>query len=564
MSEEENRKPRLKQAILLISSLISLSHSIKLFTSRWQSIRNKLEELFSNLTAIENCESSENLSLSITVDSILATLKNCDDLARRCLDSSYAGKLRMQSDLDILSAKLDTHTKSLSDIYAVGLLTQSYAIVVSRPSVAASRDDVKFYVGDLLSRLKIGCGDMKKQALAAFNDVVQEDERYVKIAVEVDGFVNSLVNFLDSQENEIQEEACKSVSLISDFSDFKTVLIGAGIIAPLIRVLETGTELGKIFAARCLMKVTENSDNVWSVSAHGGVPALLKICCGDKSSELIVLACGVLKNLVGVEEIKRFMVEEGAISELIELIKSNDEATQIGSLDLLQAMAYRDESIRENIIQEGGVRAFVRILDPKSVNSTKAREVAFRGITGICLSSENSISMLINHSFTDHILYFLRYGEISVQELALKASFWLCGTSEEAKKVMGDAGFMPVLVKFLDSKSFEIREMAAETLSSMLVVSKNRKKFVQSDQSVGVLVQMLDPGEGNAGNKKLLLSILMSLTSSSNSARKKIVNSGYLRNIEKLAEAEVSDAKKIVRRVSSSRFRSMLSGFWGS
>ncbi|KAL3624951.1 hypothetical protein CASFOL_031619 [Castilleja foliolosa] len=565
MSEEENRKPRLKQAILLISSLISLSHSIKLFTSRWQSIRNKLEELFSNLTAIENCKSSENLSLSIAVDSILPTLKICDDLSRRCLDSSYAGKLRMQSDLDILSSKLDTHTKSLSDIYAVDLLTQSYAMVVPRPSVSASRDDVKFYVSDLLSRMKIGCGDMKKQALAAFNDVVLEDERYVKIAVEVDGFVNSVMNLLDSPENEIQEEACKSVSLISDFNAFKTALIGAGIIAPLIRVLETGTELGKIFAARCLMKVTENSDNVWSVSAHGGVPALLKICCGDnKSSELTVLACGVLKNLVGVEEIKRFMVEEGAISELIELIRSKDESAQISSLDLLQSMAYRDESIREEIIQEGGIRALVRILDPKLIHSTKAREAAFRGITSICVSSENSINMLINHSFIDHILYFLCKGEISVQELALKASFWLCGTSEEAKKVMGDAGFMPVFIKFLDSKSFEIREMAAETLSSMLTVSKNRKKFVQIDRSVGVLVQMLDPGEGNAGNKKLLLSILMSLMNSSNSARKKIVNSGHLSNIEKLAEAEVPEAKKIVRRLSSSRFRSMMSGFWSS
>ncbi|KAK4386634.1 hypothetical protein Sango_2534000 [Sesamum angolense] len=106
--------------------------------------------------------------------------------------------------------------------------------------------------------------------------------------------------------------------------------------------------------------------------------------------------------------------------------------------------------------------------------------------------------------------------------------------------------------------------MAAETLSSMLIVPKNRKKFVQNDQNVQVLLQMLDPGEVNSGNKKLLLSILMSLTSS-NSARKKILSSGYLKSIEKLAEAEVSDAKKIVRKLSSNRFGSMLSGlFWHS
>ncbi|KAL0328820.1 UNVERIFIED_CONTAM: hypothetical protein Scaly_2314600 [Sesamum calycinum] len=376
MGEEESslvyqsstEKPRLKQAIVLISSLISLSHTIKVFTAKWQSVRNKLEELFSNLTAIENCESSENLSLSIAVESILATLKNCDELAKQCLEFSYSGKLLMQSDLDMLSAKLDAHIKSLSDIYAAGLLTQSNAIVVSRPSVSASKDDIRFYINDLQSRLKIGSSDMKKQALEAFNEVIQLDERYVKIAVEIDGFIYLLVNFLDSQESDIQEEAAKAVSLIAGFQSYKSVLIGAGIIAPLIRVLESRTDLSKEFAARCLMKVTENSDNAWSVSAHGGVTALLKICCNSShcGSELIALACGVLKNLVGVEEIKR------------------------------------DESIRKMIIEEGGISALVRILDPKSSVSTKAREVAFRGIANICFSSENSISILLNCAFMDH------------------------------------------------------------------------------------------------------------------------------------------------------------------
>lgn len=579
MGEEENsncpssstKKPSLNEAILLISSLISVSHSIKVFTAKWQTVRSKLEELFSNLTAIENCELSENLSLSIAVESISATLNNCDDLARRCSEFSYSGKLLMQSDLDMLSAKLDSHIKNFCDIYAAGLLTQSYAIVVSRPSFSASKDDIRFYISDIISRLRIGSGEMKKQALVAFNEVIQEDERYVKIAVEIDGFVSVVVNLLDFGEGEVQEEAARAVCLIAGFPPCKSVLVGAGAIAPLIRVVESGGELSKESAARCLMKMTENSDNVWAVSAHGGVTSLLKICCnyGDDDHhqnggiELLCLACGVLKNLVGVEEIKRFMVEEGAIGCLVELARSKDEAAQISSLDLLQAMAYRDESIREMIIKEGGIRALVHILDPKSSVSTKTREVAFRGITNICFSSETSISTMINYGFMDHILYFLRYGEVSVQELALKAAFWLCGTSEEAKKVMGDAGFMPVLVKFLDSKSLEIREMAAETLSSMMIVAKNRKKFIQNDQNVGVLLQMLDPDEVNSGNKKLLLSILMSLTSS-NSARKKIVSSGYLKNIEKLAEAEVSDAKKIVRKLSSSRLRTVLNVFWHS
>ncbi|XP_011096195.1 vacuolar protein 8-like [Sesamum indicum] len=552
---------KLHQAIVLISSLISLSNSIKVFPTKWQSIGNKLEALLSNLTAIENCQSTDNFSLSITLETIVATLKSCGELGKQCSELSYSGKLLMQSDLDIVSAKIDAHIKSISDIYAMGLLTQNNAIVVSRPCVSASSDDIKFYIVDLLSRFKIGSTDMKKQALVAFNEVIQEDDRYLKVALELDSFVTFLVNFLDLKDGEIQEEAAKAASLIAGFESYKSVLIGAGIIAPLIRVLESGSDQSKKFAARCLVKATENSDNVWSVSAHGGVT--VRGNTGEHDGELVGLACGVLKNLVGVEEIRRFVVEEGAILEFVNLLRSKNEVIKICSVDLLQAMAYGDESIRDMIIQGGGIRAIVRALDPRSSFSTKTRKVAFRGIVNICCSSEKSLTLLINYGFMDHILYFLRYGEVPVQELALKAAFWLSETSEEGKKVMGEAGFMPVLVKFLDSNSLEIREVAAETLSSMIIVPRNRKRFVQNDQNVGLLLQMLDPMEVNTGNKRLLLSILMSLTRS-NSARKKIANSGYLKNIEKLAEAEVSDAKKIVKKLSSNRLRSILGGFWQS
>ncbi|XP_076959520.1 uncharacterized protein LOC143635621 [Bidens hawaiensis] len=49
--------------------------------------------------------------------------------------------------------------------------------------------DIRFYVNDLLCRFKIGRVEMKMQALVLFNEVIQEDERYVRIAMEIEGFV---------------------------------------------------------------------------------------------------------------------------------------------------------------------------------------------------------------------------------------------------------------------------------------------------------------------------------------------------------------------------------------
>lgn len=531
---------------------------------KWQSIRAKLEDLLSDLENVENSLSGENPSLSGEISPILETLRSVHVISHQCVELNYSGKLLMQSDLDIIISKLENHIKTLDEIYTVGLLRHSYAIVVSKPNFSASKDDIEFYLNDLFTRLKIGGTELKKQGLVSFNEAIQEDEKYIKIAFGCFDFVSVLANSLDSDEIDIQEEAAKALSLISKFGDYKSVLINFGLIAPLIRVLERGSESGKKNSALCLINLTENADNAWSISAHGGVTILLKICLDSSSSgELVNFSCRVLQNLVGVEEIKRFMVEEGAILGFIGLLRSKDEVVIISSIEFLQEIAFNDELIRQLIVREDGLRLMVRVLDPKLSNSSKLREVALKGIANLCFFSMGSFSILLNYMFLDHVLFHLRHGEISIQELALKMVFKLCGLSEEIKKIIGDCGFMPELIKFLDAKSYEVRETATETLSTLLLVPKNRKRFVQNEQNVGLILKLLDSENRNLGTQSYLLSILMLLTNC-NSGRKKILHSGYVKNIQKLAEAEVSDAKKIVRKLSSNRIRSMLSAIWHS
>ncbi|XP_050368254.1 uncharacterized protein LOC126786464 [Argentina anserina] len=573
MGEEEQSKEaadqptvagesRLRQAIQSISSLISLTYSIKIFAGKWKTITAKLEELNSGLAAVDGDEAPV---LSGVLGPTMATVDECHDLARRCVDLSYSGKLLMQSDLDKLAAKLNLHAGKLSEIYNAGALSHRFAIVVSRPGIGACRDDMRFYVRDLMTRIKVGDSEMKLQGLKNMFDSIVEEDKYVKVVVEQSEVVGLLIVFLDSNEVEIQDWSAKIVSLVSGFGFCKGVLIGAGVIAPLIRVLESGSEIGKEEAARSLMRLTENGDNGWSISAHGGVTALLKLCeSGESSSRLVGSACGVLRNLVGVEEIKRFMVDEGAVGTFIGLVRSKEEGLQINAIEFLQNVACGDEGVRNMVIKEGGIRALLRVTEPRSDCSCKVREIALRAIENLCFCCNSSVGVLVKYGFVDQLMYFLRNGEVSSQELALKVAIRLCDASEEAKKAMGDANFMTELVKFLDSKSYEVREMAAEALSSMVLNPKNRKRFVQDDRNIGLLLQRFDPDQlGNAGNKKFLFSILMSLTSC-NSGRRKIAHSGYLKNIEKLAEAEVSDAKRLVKKLSTNRFRSMLSGMWHS
>ncbi|XP_076937323.1 uncharacterized protein LOC143604860 [Bidens hawaiensis] len=569
---------KLRQTTDQIQSLIFLSHSIKPFNSKWKIIRQKLEQILNVLNSFppefySGAGDNGNNTLFAIIETLEETIIFCNKLAQMCIEDTYSGKLLMQSDLDIITAKFDNFFKGLSE-YVTGdnglllFLNNNHAIVVSKPGFGASRDDIRFYVNDLLCRFKIGRVEMKMQALVSFNEVIQEDERYVRIAMEIEGFVHVVLKFLSSKELGIQEEALKSVAVICGFDCYKSVLVGFGVIGLLIKGLESESELGKELSARCLMKVTANCDNAWSVSAHGGVSALLKIYetgCDEvsPSGELVGLACGVLRNLIGVDEIRLFVIDEGGIPLSIKLVKSKNEASQISAMEFIQVMASGNEFVRGLIVNEGGIRILVRVLDPKSLYSSKAREKSIRALMILCADSVGYMNCLKTYGFMDHVLYFLQNGEVSVQESALMAASWLSASSDEFKKLMGDAGFIQELVRFLDAKSFEAREIGAETILRLMAVPRNQKRFVQTDQNVNLILRLIDPEEGNSSNRKVLLSIIVSL-SLCNEGRKKILSSGYLKNIEKLADDQVLDAKKIIKNLSSGRIRSIIRGIWHS
>lgn len=220
----------LRRTIGEIISLISLSHTIRVFSVKWQLIRTKLDELNSALIAAENCHSDEAQPLSDIVSVISATVSGCMDLAARCINVSYSGKLLMQSDLDLAISKLDSHVKHLSAIFAVvGILSNRFALVVSKPGAGATRDDIRFYIRDLINRLKIGDRMMKKQTLVLLNEIVSDDERYIKVIVdsELTDLVILLSNFLDSSDSVIREEAAISVSAIAGFESetYRGVLV---------------------------------------------------------------------------------------------------------------------------------------------------------------------------------------------------------------------------------------------------------------------------------------------------------------------------------------------------
>uniref|UniRef100_A0A0D3GSD6 DUF7032 domain-containing protein n=1 Tax=Oryza barthii TaxID=65489 RepID=A0A0D3GSD6_9ORYZ len=474
----------------------------QLFPYKWQLIRDRLNRLHAGLADIATGggEGGEGHgALAGVLGAVVETAREASELVPRSQGRHYGGgKLRLRSDLDVVAGTLDALVARVDEVYASGALTRARALVVSRPCAGASRDDVRFYVRDLFARLRVGGAEMRGEAAAALAEVLHDDEKCVRVVV-------------------------------SDVAD------GVGL--------------------------TENSDNAWAVAAHGGVTALLNVCADYTASggELVCAACRVLRSLAGVDEIRKYMVAEaGAAPVLVSLCRgAADEAAQIQAMELLAAIASGDSSVREAVLQEGAVESLVSVLDPASPRSSKAREVALRAIDALCLSSPPSTSRLVAAGFLDRVLVFLRSGDATLQHCALKAAHRLCHASEDTKKAMGDAGFMPELVSILHAaKSIEARDMAAEALCAMVSVHRNRKRFVQEDRNVAQVLQLLGPDDEKLSPaKRFLLSTLMHL-SDSTSGRRKIMN------LERLAETNVTDAKKIVKKLGGSKLRNIFHGIW--
>ncbi|CAD6335756.1 unnamed protein product [Miscanthus lutarioriparius] len=505
--------------LLMSMASSSLACCVSQFPAKWQSIKDKLHQLCCSLNSLcsgvggdgdGNDDDEEHPVLAELLRLASATVKCIQVVASQCSDGSYkGGRLRLRSDLDNLSCKLDAHMKQLKEMASSGVPSPSKAIVAVRPSAEASVGEKAFYLKDLFSRIRIGGTVQRSQALATIRELLAEDEFCAKVvALDVDDGIALLTGFLESTDACIQEEAAGAVAVVASSECYRGMLVKAGVIAQLVQLLEnadTASELGKERAAHALRELTENSDN-------------------QQQAHQLVFA--VLRNLSRVEEVKMFMVEQGVVTELVKLSQKKEE-----------------------------------LIYPDLPYSYKAREVALAAIWFFCFSSANSLDDLISSDVLGWLLFYLNNGDYAVLECTLKILRHLSEVSEEYNRMMGRAGYLSALSSLLGAKSCRVREMAAQVLSSLLMLHPNRVIFIQDGDNLNRLLQLLDPAEGKLMEKDLILSAIMSLAET-HSGRKKIVTSENFCCLKELADSGDFDAKKIVRKLSNNRLQTIFSKIW--
>ncbi|CAN1236808.1 U-box domain-containing protein 3 [Linum grandiflorum] len=504
-----------------------------LFPGRWKTIISKLEQISPLISELSRHPCfSKNPLCKEQLQSASLILNETVNLAELCLGDKQQGKLKMQSDLDSLSGKLDLNLKDCGLLIKTAVLAESPSTIstISTPSKSTS----------------------KHRALDSVVEFMKEDEKGFQSVVTRSN-VAALVQLLTATSPRIRE---KTVTLICSLVESGTEsgtenwLVSENVLPPLIRLIESGTETGKEKAIFSLQRLSMESETARSIVGHGGIQPLIELCQTGDSVSQAAAAC-TLKNISAVAEVRQSLADEGAVKVTINLLDSGILlGTKEYAAECLQNLTASNESLRRMVISEGGIRSLLTYLDSNPL----PQEPAIAALRNLV----NSVSAesLVSSGFFPRIVHVLKSGSLGAQQAATSAICKLCASNPEMKKLTGEAGCIPLLVKLLEAKSNGAREASAQAISSLMTVSQNVKE-VKKDygRSVPSLVQLLDAAPQNTA-KKYAVACLSGL-SSSRKCRKMMVSYGASGYLKKLTEMDVVGSKKLLERLERGKIRSL-------
>ncbi|XP_077248587.1 uncharacterized protein LOC143888146 isoform X2 [Tasmannia lanceolata] len=539
----------LSHAQELVPSVLEKARGVKGFVGRWKIIISKLEQIPSRLSDLSSHPCfSKNALCKEQLQAVSDSLSEAIELAERCLEERYMGKLQMQSDLDALSSKLDLNLRDCGLLIKTGVLGEATLPIAIAHSAEAEPEASRWNIRELLARLQIGHLEAKHKALDSLIEVMKEDEKNVLLVLGR-SHISALIQLLTATSPRIREKTVSVICSLAESGSCENLLVSEGVLPPLIRLVESGSALGKEKATISLQRLSMTVETARSIVGHGGVRPLIEICgVGDSVSQ--AAAAGTLKNLSSVPEVRQTLAEEGIIRVMINLL---DYGILLGSkeyaAECLQNLTSNNDSLRRVVVSEGGIQSLLAYLDGPLPQESAVG--ALRNLVG-------SVSMdrLVSLGLLPRLVHVLKSGSLGAQQAAASAICRVC-TSAEMKKLVGEIGCIPLLVKMLEAKTNSAREVAAQAICSLLSVPQNSREVKKDEKSVPNLVQLLDPSPQNTA-KKYAISCLASL-SSSKKCKKLMISYGAIGYLKKLCEMDIPGAKKLLERLERGKLRSLFS-----
>ncbi|CAI9770241.1 unnamed protein product [Fraxinus pennsylvanica] len=535
----------LSRAQRLVPMALEKAREVKGFPGRWKMIISKLEQIPTRLSDLSSHPCfSKNALCKEQLQAVSRTLNEAIDLAESCVKEKFEGKLRMQSDLDSLSGKLDLNLRDCGLLIKTGVLGE-VSLPLAEQDAAADHGNIR----ELLARLQIGHLEAKHKALDSLVEVIKDDEKNVLAAILGRSNIAALVQLLTATSPRIREKTVNVICWLSESGSCESWLVSEGVLPPLIRLVESGNAVSREKATISLQRLSMSAETARSIVGHGGVRPLIEICRTDDSVLQAAAAC-TLKNISAVPEARQTLSEEGIIKVMINLLdcgallRSKEYAA-----DCLQNLTSSNDNLRRCVISEGGIKSLLAYLDGPMPQESAVG--ALRNLVGVI-----SVDVLVSLGLLPRLVHVLKSGSFGAQKAAASA-ICLISSSTEMKRLVGESGSIPLLIKMLEAKSNNAREVAAQAISSLMTLSHNYREVRRDDKSVLNLVVLLDPSPQNTA-KKYAISCL-TLLSSSKKCKKLMISYGAIGYLKKLTEMDIPGAKKLLERLERGKLKSLFS-----
>lgn len=483
----------------LIPSVLSKAKTVKKFTGRWKTIISKIEQIPACLSDLSSHPCfSKNKLCNEQLQSVAKTLSEVIELAEQCSTDKYEGKLRMQSDLDSLSGKLDLNLRDCGVLIKTGVLGEAtLPLYISSSSETPKISSLK----ELLARLQIGHLESKHNALESLLGAMQEDEKMVLMPLIGRANVAALVQLLTATSTRIREKAVNLISVLAESGHCDEWLISEGVLPPLVRLIESGSLETKEKAAIAIQRLSMTEENAREIAGHGGITPLIDLCkTGDSVSQ--AASAAALKNMSAVSELRQLLAEEGIIRVSIDLL---NHGILLGSrehmAECLQNLTAASDALREAIVSEGGVPSLLAYLD-----GPLPQQPAVTALRNLIPSVNPEIWVALN--LLPRLRHVLKSGSLGAQQAAASA---ICrfACSPETKRLVGESGCIPEIVKLLESKSNGCREAAAQAIAGLVAEGRIRRELKKDGKSVLTnLVMLLDSNPGNTAKKYAVAGLL--------------------------------------------------------
>lgn len=472
-----------------------------------------------------------------------ATLAEAIELADRVSGGDPSiGKLQMQSDLDVLSGKLELNLRDCRLLVKSGVLGE----VVLPPSLegASSESNIR----ELLARLHIGHAEAKNRAIDGLLEAIREDEKSVMAALGRSS-IAALVQLLSSTSSKIREKAATVVCLLAESGNCEGLLVSEAVLPPLIRLVESGSLVGREKAVISLQRLSMSVDTARAIAGDGGIQSLIEVCqTGDSFTQLA--AAGTLKNLSAVVEVRQSLADEGAIRVMMNILECGSVlGAKEYAAECLQNLSSGCNSLRKSIVSEGAIPSLLAYLDgplPQESAVSALRNL----LASVAMDSLASLGLL------PRLVHVLKDGSLGAQQAAASAIYKISASSE-MKRMIWEYGCVAFLIKLLEAKSNGAREVAAQAIATLMSYRPICRDVKKSEKCVPSLVQLLEPSPANTA-KKYAVSCLLSLSSSKKS-KKMMISHGAIGYLKKLKELDVPGSKKLLERLENGMLRNLFS-----